>query len=80
VTNFPITGGKRLGVTVRTSGRTVTFTRTGHAPAGPVLLQLPAFVGNLAGSSAGAIDPATGTVTLSAGTHSVRVQLRHAAC
>jgi hypothetical protein len=80
VTNFPITGGKRLGVAVSTSGRTVTFTRTGHAPAGPVLLQLPAFVGNLAGSSAGAIDPATGTVTLSASTHSVRVQLRHAAC
>jgi hypothetical protein len=80
VTNFPITSGQRLGVDVSTNGRTVTFTRTGHAPAGPVLLQLPAFVGNLAGSSAGAIDPATGTVTLSAGTSTVRVQLRHAAC
>jgi hypothetical protein len=45
-----------------------------------VLFQLPAFVGNLAGSSAGAIDPATGTVTLSASTHSVRVQLKHSTC
>jgi len=80
VANFPVTGGHRLGVRISGHGRTVTLTRSGATPAGPVLFQLPAFVGNLARSSAGAIDPATGTVTLSASTRHVTVQLRHSAC
>ncbi|MGI8666204.1 MAG: hypothetical protein ACR2N4_09265 [Jatrophihabitans sp.] len=77
VANLPITGGKHLGVRITTHGKRVTLTLTGHAPAGPVLFQLPIFVNNLARASAGAIDPATGTVTLSAHTHTVTVQLRH---
>jgi hypothetical protein len=80
VADVPITGGQHLAIVVTTHGKNVTLRRTGHAPAGPVLFQLPAFVGNLAHSSAGAIDPATGTVTLSASTRSVTVQMQHTAC
>lgn len=75
VTNVPITGGQHLGIRVTTQGRRVTLTLTGHRPAGPVLFQLPAFVGNLRSATAGAIDPATGTVTLSATTRSVTVTM-----
>lgn len=77
VTNFAITGGQHLGVEVSTRGTTVTLTLTGHRPAGPVLFQLPAFVNNLRSASAGAIDPATGTVYLSASTRTVTVHLSH---
>ena len=80
LSNVPVTGGQHLGLSIRAQGKQVTLTLTGHRPAGPVLFQLPAFEGNLAHSSAGAIDPATGTVTLSASTRSVRVQLAHTAC
>ena len=75
--NVPITGGRHLALSVTTQGTRVTLRLTGATPAGPILFQLPAFVGNLAHSSAGAIDPATGTVTLSASTHSVTVTMRH---
>ncbi len=53
---------------------------TGHRPAGPILFQLPGFQGNLAHSSAGAIDSASGTVTLSAATRSVTVTMQHSVC
>lgn len=75
VANVPITGGQHLGVTVTTHGRRVTLRLTGHHPAGPVLFQLPGFVHNLARSTRGAIDPATGTVTLSASTRCVTVTM-----
>jgi hypothetical protein len=77
VANVPVAGGRHLEVRVSTRGRQVELSLTGARPAGPVLFQLPAFVGNLAGASAGAIDPATGTVTLSATARSVTVTLRH---
>ena len=76
--NFPTTGGRHLGLTIRTSGRSVTLTLTGQQPSGPVLFQLPAFVGNIAGASAGTIDQKTGTVTLSPTVRTVTVQLAHA--
>ncbi len=77
VANMPITGG-HLRMTVTTSGRQVTLRLTGHRPAGRILFQLPAFVNNIAGSTAGATDLATGTVTLSASTRTVTVTMRHA--
>ena len=77
--DVPINGGHRLGLSVTTRGRQVTLRMSGHRPGGPILFQLPAFVGNLASASSGAIDPATGTVTLSASTHTVTVTLRHPA-
>ena len=43
-----------------------------------MLFQLPAFVGNIAGTSAGTIDQKTGTVTLSPTVSTVTVQLAHA--
>jgi hypothetical protein len=78
LTNQPITGGHRLGLRITTRGRQVTLQLTGHRPAGPVLFQLPAFEHNLAHTSQGALDPATGTVTLSASTRTVTVTLARA--
>jgi hypothetical protein len=75
--NFPTTGGKHAGLTIRTSGKTVTLTLTGGKPSGPVLFQLPAFVGNIAHASAGTVDSKTGTVTLAPTVRSVTVQLSH---
>ena len=76
--NFATTGGHHLGLTVRTSGAAVTLTLTGQAPSGPVLFQLPAFVGNIAHASAGTVSESTGTVTIGASTRSVTVTLKHA--
>ncbi len=76
--NFPTTDGHHLGLTVRTSGTAVTLTLTGQRPAGDVLFQLPAFVGNIASASAGLVSENTGTVTLAPTAHTVTVQLKHA--
>jgi hypothetical protein len=75
--NFPTTDGKHAGLTIRTSGRTVTLTLSGDKPSGEVLFQLPAFVGNIAHASAGTVDNKTGTVTLAPTVRSVTVQLTH---
>ncbi len=75
--NFPTTGGHHLGLTIRTSGAAVTLTLTGQPPAGDVLFQLPAFVGNIASASAGAVSEATGTVTLGPAVRTVTVTLKH---
>ncbi|MDX6392326.1 MAG: hypothetical protein QOJ73_3389, partial [Streptosporangiaceae bacterium] len=77
--NVPIAGGHRMGLNMTTSGTRVTLTLSGGSPAGPVLFQLPAFVNNIASSSAGAIDEATGTVTLPATARRVTVTMIHSA-
>ena len=77
--NVPITGGHRMGLNITTRGTHVTLTLSGSSPAGPVLFQLPAFVNNIASSSAGAIDQATGTVTLPATARTVTVTMTHPA-
>jgi hypothetical protein len=77
--NVPTTGGHHLGLTIRSSGTSVTLTLSGQPPAGPVLFQLPAFVGNIASASAGTVHESTGTVTLPAATRTVTVQLKQAA-
>ena len=64
VTNFPTTAGRRAGVRITSTGRSVSLTLSGAAPTAPVLFQLPSFVGNIATTSAGTVDQATGTVTL----------------
>jgi hypothetical protein len=74
--DFPTTGGKHTGLTIATSGSTVTLTLSGDKPSGPVLFQLPAFVANIAHASAGTVDNKTGTVTLPPTARSVIVQLR----
>jgi hypothetical protein len=78
-TNFPTTDGHRSGFTVTTNASGVTLTVTGNTPPGPVLLQLPAFVANIASASTGSINETSGTVTIPAATRTVTVQLRHAA-
>jgi hypothetical protein len=75
--NFPTVDGRHAGLTIRTSGSTVTLTVTGQRPVGQVLFQLPAFVGNIAHASAGVINETTGTVTLAPTVRTVAVQLKH---
>jgi hypothetical protein len=78
VTNFPTTAGRRAGIIISSSGRSVALTLRGAPPAGPVLFQLPSFVHNVATTSAGHVDQATGTVTLATGLRHVTVTLRRA--
>ena len=52
---------------------------TGHRPAGSILFQVPGFRATWR-TPAGAVDSASGTVTLSAGTRSVTVTMQHAVC
>ncbi len=78
VSNFPTTAGRRSGLTIASSGRSVSLTLRGAAPAGPVLFQLPSFIGNVAATSAGAVNQATGTVRLAPTVRHVTVTLRRA--
>ena len=80
VTNYPTTKGQRAGVTIRaSSGTQVNLTLDGARPSGQVLFQLPAFLDDVASTSAGTVDEATGTVTLEPGVRHVTVTLRHPA-
>jgi hypothetical protein len=78
LTNFPTLNAKRAGLVIRSSGNSVTLTLSGQRPGGSVLFQLPAFVGNIAGASAGTVNESTGTVTLPPTDRTVTVQLTHA--
>lgn len=78
VIGFPTVDGHRIGLTIRSTGRSVRLELDGQRPAGPVLFQVPAFVGNIASASAGTVEPRTGTVRLGPGTERVTVQLRRA--
>ena len=77
VANFPTVAGHRTGLTIRSTGAAVTLTLTGARPAGPVLFQLPAFVGNIASASTGTVNEKTGTVTLPPSVRHVTVHLKH---
>jgi len=76
VSHFPTTDGRRLDIRISSTGRSVSLTLSGQAPSGPVLFQLPSFVDNIAGTTAGTINRRTGTVTLAPGAKSVTVRLR----
>lgn len=77
VTGFPTTDDKRISVRIsgRTNGVALTLSGDSH---GPVLFQLPAFVGDIASATSGRIDEKTGTVRLPAGVDTVTVALIHA--
>jgi hypothetical protein len=75
VTNFPTSGGHRLGVTIASSGRHVTLTLHGAA-SGSVLFELPDFVHNVASTTSGTVAQSAGIVTLAPSVHSVTVTLR----
>jgi hypothetical protein len=74
VSNFPTTAGRRMGFTITSTGNTVTLMLEGGIP-GPVLFQLPSFVGNVASTSTGTLDQAAGSVALPAGVHKVTVRM-----
>jgi hypothetical protein len=76
--NFPTTDGHHIGLSIRTSGSTVTLTVSGGPATGPVLFELPAFVNNIAHASSGTVSESAGSVTLPATGRSVTVQLTHA--
>jgi len=78
VDNFPTTSGRRMGVTISTSGDTVSFDFRGATPSGPVVLSLPAFLDGVASASSGHVDEASGTVTVAPDVRDVTVTLRHA--
>jgi hypothetical protein len=64
-------------VTITTRGDAVTLRLTGE-PSGPVTFELPAFVNNIASTSAGTVDNGADAVTIPAHTRSVTVTLAHA--
>jgi hypothetical protein len=76
VTGFPTTDGRRLDVTISTTGNAVSLELRGALPTATTLLQLPSFVNNIAGATSGTVDETTGTVTLAPGAARVTVQLR----
>ena len=77
VTNFPTTNGRRADLVIAASGTRITLRLGGARPRGPVLFQLPSFVANIAATSAGTVDQATGTVTVSPASGASPVTLRH---
>jgi len=77
VSSFPTSEGHRIGATITTQGDSVTLKLTGML-SGPVSFELPAFVNNIASTSAGTVDNRAGAVTISANTHSVTVVMAHA--
>lgn len=78
VTDFPTVDGRHSGLSVHTVGRRVTLTVSGERPGGPILFELPAFIGNIAGTTAGTYDAKAGVVRLPASTRHVTVTLRTA--
>jgi hypothetical protein len=77
VSNFPTTDGRRIGMTITGQPGAVTLRVTGE-PSGPVTFELPAFVNNIASTSAGTVDEGAGAVTVPASTHTLTVVLSHA--
>ncbi|MDE3087071.1 MAG: hypothetical protein KGJ77_09935 [Acidobacteriota bacterium] len=75
VDNFPTMDGRRIGLRISSSGDAVTLTLRGPR-VGPVRFEPPAFVGDVASSSAGTVDETDGIVTLGPSVSSVVVQLR----
>jgi hypothetical protein len=63
-------------VAITTRGDAVTLQLTGKS-SGPVAFELPAFVDNIASTSAGTVDNGAGAVTIPAHTRSVTVTLAH---
>jgi hypothetical protein len=78
VTNFPTMNGRRMSLRISSNGRAISLSLTGQMPSGRVLFQIPSFVDNIAGTSSGAINQATGTVTLTSHVKGITVQLRRA--
>jgi hypothetical protein len=77
VRNFPTTDGGRLDITMSPGVSSVSLSLQGTRLPRSVLFQLPAFVNNIARTSAGTVDEATGTIALPRGPRHVTVALLH---
>ena len=79
-TNFPIAGNRRMAATISSTGngKTVSLKLSGAVPAGGVQLSVPAFIANIASTTAGSVDYTNGIVTLPRGTTDVTVTLQKA--
>jgi hypothetical protein len=75
VTNFPTINGGRVDIHITGGDHQVALSVSGATAPGAVDFQLPIFVNDIAGASAGTVDQATGTVHLPAGQTSVTVRL-----
>lgn len=73
--NYPVANGNRMGATITSGGKDITLALSGTAPAGGVVFTVPAFAGNITSATAGVVDSANGTVTLSPGTTATTVTL-----
>ncbi|GAB3799617.1 hypothetical protein GCM10028798_12940 [Humibacter antri] len=76
VTNVPVSGGKRVDVSIRERGNVVTLHVSGARRTAPTTFELPAFVNNIARASQGAVDQASGAVTVGAMTETLTVTLK----
>jgi hypothetical protein len=77
VSNFPIRGGKRMGVKVRaTAPRKIILDLSGDPPTGEIIFSLPVLIGNIAAATAGTIDADAGTVTIQPAVRTVTVSTR----
>jgi hypothetical protein len=76
VADYPAADGRRLNVAITSSGSSVSLRLGGSLPPGEVLFQLPSFLDDVAATSTGHVDEASGTVALSPGTRRVTVTLR----
>ena len=80
VSNFPTTAGRRVSIAIACSGSSVTLTLHGAVPQGSFQFGLPSFIRNVASTTKGTVDQATGTVSVSAPVRHVTVTLRHGSC
>jgi len=80
VTNFPTIDGARVALNISAHDNAITLTLDGLPHNDEVLFQLPTFVNNIAATSTGSIDQATGTVAVRADQHEITVHLRHPSC
>jgi hypothetical protein len=77
VENYPIRGGKRMGVKVKAvAPRRITLEMSGDPPAAEIVFSLPVFIDNIAAATAGEIDAAEGTVTVQPTVRTVTVTAR----
>jgi hypothetical protein len=74
VSDFPTTNGHRVNLEITSSGTSVTLRVSGGNASGDILFELPSFVHNVAASSKGSVDQATGTVAVPWNTTEVTVQ------
>lgn len=73
--NVNVNNNKKIDFTITGGTSGITLDISGDIPEGDILFNLPIFKNNIASSSAGTVDNASGTVILPAGTASVTVEL-----